>query len=152
MKSAGKSGECPIKSQQVTRSRIQDDFSKCQYAIYNELELSAETVSFSLDVWKAPNNKYIFGIIVHWTTKDFEDRQTVLHFGHLKGSHTGENLARETLAVLKRFNLERKLVAITGDNASNNPTLCRQLYKLLSKDFTADISVADSLYDPRELM
>ena len=93
--------------------------------IYNELELSAETVSFSLDVQKAPNNKYIFRIIVHQTTKDFEDRQTILHFGHLKGPHTRENLARETLAVLKRFNLERKLVAITSDNTSNNLTLCR---------------------------
>jgi hypothetical protein len=61
-------------------------------------------------------------------------------------------LARETLAVLKRFNLKRKLVAITSDNASNNLTLCRQLYKLLSKDFTANISVANSLYDPRELI
>lgn len=152
MKSAGKSGECPIKSQQVARRRIQDDFNKCQYMIYKELEVSSETVSFSLDVWKAPNGKYIFGIIVHWTTEDFEDRQTVIHFGHLKGSHTGENLARETLAVLKRFNLERKLVAITGDNASNNPTLCRHLYKLLSKDFTNDITMADCPFGLRELM
>jgi len=112
------------------------------------LELSSETVAFSLDVWKAPNGKYIFGIIVHWTTEDFEDRQIVLYFGHLKGSHTGENLARETLDVLKRFNLERKLVAITGDNASNNPTLCRNLYKLLSKDFTDDITMANSPFEP----
>jgi hypothetical protein len=119
--------------------------------IYKELE-SSETVSFSLDVWKAPNGKYIFAIIVHWTTEGFEDRQIVLHFGHLKGSHTRENLAYETLAVLKRFNLEQKLVATTGDNASNNPTLCRQLYKLLSKDFTSDITLADRPYDPRELI
>src|SRR6202008_2388359 len=68
----GKTRECPIKSQQVARSRIQDEFTKCQYTIYKELGI-AETVSFSLDVWKAPNSKYIFGIIVHWTTKDFED-------------------------------------------------------------------------------
>jgi hypothetical protein len=152
LRSAGKSGECPIKSQQVARSRIQDDFNKCQYMIYKELEVSSETVSFSLDVWKAPNGKYIFAIIVHWTTEDFEDRQIVLHFGHLKGLHTGENLAFETFDVLKRFNLERKLVAITGDNASNNPTLCRNLYKLLSKDFTSDIAMADSPLQPRELM
>lgn len=46
-------------------------------------------------------------------------------FSHLKGSHTGENLARETLAVLKLFNLECKLVSITDNNASNYPTLCR---------------------------
>ncbi len=45
-----------------------------------------------------------------------------------------------------------KLVATTGDNASNNPTLCRHLYKLLSKDFTNDIAMADCLFDPRELM
>ena len=151
MRSVDKYRECLIRSQQVARSRIQDDFNKCQYTIYDELGI-AETVSFSLDVWKAPNGKYIFAIIVHQTTKGFEDRQIVLHFGHLKGSHTGENLARETLAVLKRFNLEQKLVAITSDNASNNPTLCRQLHKLLSKDFTSDITLADDLYDGRGLM
>ena len=61
----GKLIECPIKSQQVAQSRIQDDFNKCQYAIYNKLELSSKTVSFSLDVWKAPNRKYIFAIIVY---------------------------------------------------------------------------------------
>ena len=83
MRSKEKIGECPIKSKQVARSRIQDEFNKCQYMIYKELE-SSKTVSFSLDVWKAPNRKYIFAIIVHWTTEGFEDRQIVLHFGHLR--------------------------------------------------------------------
>src|SRR5579871_4152651 len=149
LRSGSKYGECPIKSRQVAKRRIQDEFNKNQYAVYKELE-DAETVAFSLDVWKAPNGKYIFAIIVHWTTEDFIDRQIVLHFGHLKGSHTGENLARETLAVLKLFNIEHKLVAITGDNASNNPTLCRQLYKLLSKDFTSKTTTTP--YDSRKLM
>ena len=149
LRSSSRYRECPIKSQQVAKSRTQDEFNKNQYAVYKELG-DAETVAFSLDVWKAPNRKYIFAIIVHWTTKDFMDRQIVLHFGHLKGSHTGENLARETLTVLKLFNLERKLVAITGDNASNNPTLCRHLHKLLSKDFTSDITHPP--YDCREQM
>jgi hypothetical protein len=141
LRSADKYRECSIKSRQVVKSRTQEEFNKNQYAVYKELG-NAETISFSLDVWKTPNGKYIFAIIVHRTTEDFVDRQIVLHFGLLKGSHTGENLARETLAVLKLFNLERKLVAITGDNASNNPTLCRQLHKLLSKDFTSDIAAA----------
>jgi hypothetical protein len=44
-----------------------------------------------------------------------------------------------------------KLVAITGNNASNNPTLYRQLHKLLSKDFTSNITLADYLYDGRGL-
>jgi hypothetical protein len=113
---------------------------------------SSETVLFSLDIWKAPNRKYIFAIIVYWTTEGFEDRQIVLHFGHLKGLYTRENLAYKTLVVLKQFKLEQKLVAITGNNTSNNPTLYCQLYKLLSKDFTNNIPLADCLYNPRELI
>ena len=142
----------PIRTQQVARSRIEDEYNRSQYLIYGELDLTAETVSFSLDVWKVPNGKYIFTIIVHWTMEDFEDRQVVLHFGHLPGSHTGENLARETYKVLNYFNLREKLVAITGDNASNNPSLCRHLYKLLSKDFTDDPNLGNTIFEDWKLM
>ena len=40
MRLAGKLGECPIRSQQVARSRIQDNFNKCQYRIYSELGIN----------------------------------------------------------------------------------------------------------------
>src|SRR5947208_16958226 len=94
---------CPIRTQQVAHSRIEDEYNRSQYLIYGKLDLTAETVLFSLDVWKAPNGKYIFTIIVHWTMENFEDRQVMLHFGHLLGSHTGENLAHKTYKVLNYF-------------------------------------------------
>jgi hypothetical protein len=120
--------------------------------MYEELKASAETVSFSLDVWKAPNKKYILAVICHWTTEDFEDRQFVIHFGHLKGSHTGENMAKEIQEVLQNFDLEQKLVAICGDNASNNPTLCRSLHKLLKQRFIDSVQKLDLLGENRKLM
>lgn len=130
---------CPINSSTTLRRRIEQEFSKCQLRIYEELKASAETVSFSLDVWKAPNGKYILAVICHWTTEDFDDRQFVLHFGHLKGSHTGENMAKVIHEVLENFDLEQKLVGICGDNASNNSTLCRHLHKLLKQKFVDSV-------------
>jgi hAT family C-terminal dimerisation region len=126
---------CPINSHQTLRRRIEQEFSKCQLHMYEQLKNTAESISLSLDVWKAPNGKHILAVICHWTTEDFEDRQLVIHFGHLKGSHTGENMAKEIQEVLKNFNLEQKLLAICGDNASNNPTLCRHIHRLLKQKF-----------------
>ena len=113
---------------------------------------SSETVLFSLDVWKVLNRKYIFAIIVYWTTESFEGCQIVLYFGYLKGLYTGKNLVYKTFVVLKQFKLEQKLVAITSNNTSNNLTLYCQLYKLLSKDFISDITLADCFYNPWELI
>lgn len=48
---------CPITSHQTLRWRIEQEFSKCQLRMYEELKASAETVSFSLDVWKTSNKK-----------------------------------------------------------------------------------------------
>jgi hypothetical protein len=58
-----------------------------------------------------------------------------LDFGHLKGKHFGENLASHTFLILDSFKLKQKLFSITGDNASNNSTLCCHLYKKLKHKF-----------------
>jgi hypothetical protein len=39
---------------------------------------------------------------------------------------------------LKELSIEQKLLAITGDNASNNGTLCHALYKGLSESYSGD--------------
>jgi hypothetical protein len=143
---------CPINSHQTLHRRIEKEFSKCQFLMYKELNASAETVSFSLDVWKAPNRKYILAVICHWTTEDFEDRQLVIHFGHLKGAHTGENMAKEIQEVLQNFGLEQKLLAICGDNASNNPTLCRSLHRFLKQKFVDSVDKLNIPGNEKKLM
>ncbi|EED16503.1 hypothetical protein TSTA_015870 [Talaromyces stipitatus ATCC 10500] len=120
--------------------------------MYKELKASAEAVSSSLDVWKAPNKKYILAVICHWATEDFEDRQLVIHFGHLKDSHTGENMTKEIQEVLRNLDLEQKLVSICGDNAGDKPTLCRSLHKLLKQQFVDSVQKLDLLDEDHRLM
>jgi hypothetical protein len=50
-------------------------------------------------------------------------------------------MAKEIYGVLQNFNLEQKLVAIYSNNASNNPTLCHSLYKLLKQQFVDSVQM-----------
>lgn len=59
----------------------------------------------------------------------------MLDFGYLKGKHSRENLATYTYLLLDTLDLKQKLFSITGDNASNNSTLCCHLYKKLLREF-----------------
>jgi hypothetical protein len=52
----------------------------------------------------------------------------VLEFIEVKGHHLGEELALRVKKVLKELKIKHKLFVITGDNASNNSTLCYTLF------------------------
>lgn len=83
-----------------------------------------------------PNRKPIFAIIGHWITPDFEEREEVLELIEIQGSHTGEALALVVERLLVEFKLQGKLFTITGDNASNNGTLCNALFQSLCKEYS----------------
>lgn len=91
-------------------------------------------------MWTAPNRVPIFAIIAHWWTAVFEEREEVLEFMEVKGSHTGEALAVLVEKTLEEFELKPKLFAITGDNAGNNGTLCDVLYNALKLKFDDKVS------------
>ena len=63
----------------------------------------------------------------------------MLDFGHLKGKHLRENLANYTYLLLNSYGIKQKLFAITGDNASNNNTLCCYLYRKLKREFNNEV-------------
>jgi hypothetical protein len=58
------------------------------------------------------------------TTADFKEREEVLEFVKVRGSHAGEDLAKVVKKLCTELSIQDKLFAITGDNASNNSTLC----------------------------
>ncbi|KAM4055445.1 hypothetical protein HRG_014987 [Hirsutella rhossiliensis] len=105
-----------------------------------ELEYNCDTISFTLDIWTAPNRVPIFAIIAHWITPEFEEREEVIEFIELKGSHTGKQLAEIVEKTLEELRLKPKLLAITGDNAANNGTLCQSLYDSLKTKFDDKVS------------
>ena len=137
----------PYSNPQTLRKHIMKDFQSRRALLNLELQYCT-TISLSVDIWTSPNRKPIFAVIGHWVTNDFIERQEVLEFIELKGEHTGENMAVVVQDLLKELGIEQKLLAITGDNAGNNGTLCHALYKGLSESYSDD-PLANSSIRPR---
>jgi len=131
---------CAYKSRITLRNHIYDDFCVRRQSLVTELEATCTSISFTLDIWTAPNRIPIFAVIGHWLTPEFEEREEVLEFVELKGSHSGDELAKVVEKVLQELQLKPKLFAITGDNAGNNGTLCQSLFESLKRKYDDKIS------------
>jgi hypothetical protein len=131
---------CAYRSRITLRNHIYTDFVERREKLKIELEYNCITISFTLDIWTAPNRVPIFAIIAHWITLEFDEREEVIEFIELKGSHTGEQLAEIVEKTLEELKLKPKLLAITGDNAGNNGTLCQSLYDSLKTKFDDKVS------------
>lgn len=67
-----------------------------------------------------------------WLGPDLYKYRACLDFVEIEGSHSGEKLAEIVYYKLTKLKIRQKLLTITADNATNNNTLCRHLYKRLS--------------------
>ena len=81
------------------------------------------------------------GISATWITADWEYKQVVLDFDVVAGSHTGKALASSLFSVLQDLGIEKKLLALTTDNAG---TLCTMV-KELSEIFSAEVIINSCL-------
>ncbi len=127
--------QCAYKCSETLRNHIYDDFILRRDKLKYDLEVNCVSISFTLDMWTSPSRKPIFAIIGHWFTPDFEEKEEVLEFIRVEGEHSGERLAEITMQLLQNLKLKDKLFAITGDNASNNGTLCYHLFQQLKEEY-----------------
>jgi hypothetical protein len=128
----------PFRCRQTAASRIDAEFNLCRAQLVDDLALTCQSIALSLDVWTSKNSKAMLGVIGHWMTADFQYREQVLEFAEISGAHTGENMADMLHKTLVELGIERKLLTITADNASNNQTLVSDLYLLQEQLLTDD--------------
>jgi hypothetical protein len=126
---------CKYKNRFTLRNHIYDDFLLRRATLRLELEVDCISISFTLDMWTAPNRTPIFAVIGHWWTADFQEREEVLEFIEVTGSHDGPALAKIVLELVEELKIKQKLFAICGDNAGNNGTLCESLFTTLKRTY-----------------
>lgn len=86
-------------------------------------------ISLTADGWTSPFQDDFLGVTAHWIDKEWHQKELVIGFEPLHGTHTGENLAEALANVIERFNLGDKLQSITTDNASNMTKMVQELEK-----------------------
>lgn len=88
-------------------------------------------LSLSLDCWTSPFNQAFMGIVASYITKDWSLENTLIGFEHLDGPHTGAELAKVVFQCAVKNGIEKRIMAITTDNASNNSTLLASIQEMI---------------------
>jgi hypothetical protein len=125
----------PFTSRNTLTSRIAAQFELDRQQLAKELATSCQTIAVSLDGWTSNNDVSILGVIGHWLTEDFEYKEALLEYAEIEGPKSGENMGAIVLQLLDELDLERKLLSITADNASNNETLMDEVETGLLEKF-----------------
>lgn len=80
-----------------------------QTLIQEKLQNISAKISFTFDGWTSKNQKSFLGVTAHWINENWDLKQVVLDFYHLEGSHSGENISKTLIKILKKYGILTKV-------------------------------------------
>ena len=71
-------------------------------------------MSLTADAWSTPNLVSFFGVTAHFIVRDEPSKQLILRSGllafrHIRGSHSGEHLAKILYGIIKEAGIEQRV-------------------------------------------
>ncbi|CAI5529703.1 unnamed protein product [Closterium sp. Naga37s-1] len=84
-------------------------------------------VSYTTDIWTAPNGKAWLVVTGHWIDESFQLREALLEFRELPGRHGIAQIAQIVEDMVVMWGLEGRCLGLTTDNASANIAAYRRL-------------------------
>ncbi|CAI5949194.1 unnamed protein product [Closterium sp. NIES-65] len=112
----------------VSRDTVVYAAAALQSAIVEMLAKEGELgcrVSFTIDMWSAPNNRAWLVVTGHWIDENYQLRTMVFEFREIHGRHTGKQMARVVEETVVQWGLETRCLGFTSDNASSNTAAFR---------------------------
>ncbi|KAL1945891.1 hypothetical protein VTO73DRAFT_1893 [Trametes versicolor] len=89
-------------------------------------------IHICVDGWTSPNIMSFLGVTAHWH-HDGEIEHIILDFIRLTNGHTGKYLAEKLVECLTGYGIEKKVLAVTVDNADNNTTMLKEMHTLVKE-------------------
>ncbi|CAG8457507.1 600_t:CDS:2 [Acaulospora morrowiae] len=96
-------------------------------------------VALTTDIWTACTNQAYMSITLHWIDDNWQMHRILLDLIPLHERHTGTNLANIIDTIISDFNLGKKIMAITTDNAYNMNAFGQKFAQLLSTKYNNTI-------------
>jgi len=116
-----------LSTRQTVSHNINEIFIKQKTIIYNLLSSLEQKFSITTDAWTACTNQAYISITLHWIDKNWDMKHILLDFIPICERHTGIVFAENIFNTLKEYNIEKKILAVTTDNAANMITFGQQL-------------------------
>jgi hypothetical protein len=95
------------------------------------LKSALSAISFSFDLWTSPNNKAMLGVVAHFADAGGTVRSVRIALQRQQGQHSGANIAKSLVSVIRSFGIADKVGYFVCDNATNNDTCIDHLLKHL---------------------
>ena len=90
--------------------------------VLNDLKSNIK-ISLTLNTWISENHLTFLEITAYFIDKNWQYCEVLLAFYSLHGVHSDAQLTQAVLIILKRYQIQIRLLAITADNAKNNDIL-----------------------------
>ena len=118
----------------VIRGWITEVFQEHKRVVKEMLHQSKSNIHLSFDMWTSGNNLALVAVVSHFVDKDGNPRTVLLAIKSIQGSHSGENMAQQIIAVIQDYNIASRLGYFVLDNANTNDTCVDTVLKTLRPD------------------
>ncbi|CAD6267377.1 unnamed protein product [Miscanthus lutarioriparius] len=98
-----------------------------------------------MDMWTSCQNKGYMCVTIHWVDDEWRMKKRIIGFFNVKGRHTGAKLSETFTKVMVNWYIEKKLFALTLDNASSNEVAVHDIISDL-KDNDNGSLVCDGIF------
>ena len=134
----------PIKSRVTARKEIMDIYLEEKDKPYAQFKNVHCRFSATMDMWTSCQNKSYMCVTIHWIDDDWHIQKRIAGFFHVERRHTGKKLAQTFSELMVKWYIEKKLFALTLDNASANEVAVNDIITDL-KDVHASL-VCDGIF------
>ncbi|CAD6254767.1 unnamed protein product [Miscanthus lutarioriparius] len=135
----------PIKSRVTVRKEIIDRYLEEKETLYAHLKTIKCRFSATMDMWTSCQNKEYMCVTIHWIDDNWRIQKRIIGFFNVKGRHTGAKLSETFSEVMVKWYIEKRLFALTLDNASSNEVAVNDIISDLKENGNGSL-VCDGLF------
>jgi hypothetical protein len=111
----------------TVRAWIMRAFQERRADVKLSLQQARSRIALSFDVWTAPNDLTLLGVVGHWIDQNKRLQRALLSLPAIEGHYGEGDLAPALSRVIDHYEIGHKLSAFQMDNADNNDTCLRAL-------------------------
>ncbi|CAN6287169.1 unnamed protein product [Urochloa humidicola] len=135
----------PIKSRVTIRNEIMGMFLQEKEKLYAYFKTIQCRFSATMDMWTSNQNKAYLCVTIHWVDDSWCLQKRIVNFVYVVGRHTGAKLSETFTELMVKWDIDRRMFALTLDNASANEVAVKDIISDL-KASNANSVVCDGMF------